>query len=387
MLKNQKRNYGVLKKCVLNIFVFTLLFSTLIASSTNIRAYSTIITTSNHSYPVYQVLTLTLNNKTKGSVQAQTLIFNATSEQWVINHLLLDQIQEDLTTLPDVIGGLEQITLYDYNISYLPGCVYLLVSPTNFSIAGKVANSTIEYILNHSSTWWYVSNIYFDVFDLGNTFVDFEYLATWLLGSIVTSLNHTFPSSNNYSNFSATFPSREGIIPTNIIYNGSYWLPNEQFINYFNSIIDFINNQYIFRSIEVKLQHFIRSPVEHWLEKINSFNSTFYVKSETNYNMTTIYVEIADKSNNDTKYEIDIISETLSDFFLEISYPHKLDRTQTLQCYLTIYAMFRHLWFNTLQTPSWVGGKASFPAVFTFVSCSLVISVPIILQRTKKRLK
>ena len=155
-------------------------------------AYDETLDTSNHAYPVYLALTMELNNKTSEGLVASTTIFNETAKKWTTNYVMINQIQNDLNKLPAVIDGLEQATLFDYNITYRPGCVYILLSPESLSLAGKVTNQTIGYVLTHPSTWWYVSNVQFELLDL-TTFRPLDRLDTCLL-DIITVINYTITS-------------------------------------------------------------------------------------------------------------------------------------------------------------------------------------------------
>ena len=120
----------IFKKCLkekkaLVIFLVAMILTQYNIVSENSLAYNEELNKNNHAYPVYTVLTLTLNNQMREGIVASTLIWNESSRSWVENTLLFQKIQADLNTLPDVIKGLEAVELFEYNDTFQPGCVYL----------------------------------------------------------------------------------------------------------------------------------------------------------------------------------------------------------------------------------------------------------------------
>lgn len=334
--------------------------------------YSDKLNDNNHKYPVYPVLTLWLNNQTVEGLQAQIMVFNQTSHQMELNQQLLKKIQQDLNSLPALISGLKQLTLYDYNTSFLPGCVYLLLSPDNLSEIGTVANKTISHVLSNHSVWWYVENLTYNTLDL-ERFAPLEWLCIDIL-DIYSTTNYSVINDKLIINY----PSRDDITASLFVYNGTYWSLNLPFLECYNNTLAFLNNQYIFSSLGIKL--FFSSNFREYLDNkdqyLNGNNITTTISNTTDH--LTIWRTVA----------------ATTSFYITISYPnrsypHNLPYDEELQMFLIIYVLFSHIWFTEHLWMEWVSGydnNASFTSSFFTIS-SLIFLVLWVecLKRIRKR--
>ncbi|MHA1778429.1 MAG: hypothetical protein ACTSUF_06580 [Candidatus Heimdallarchaeaceae archaeon] len=324
-----------------------------------IFSYNAEITKDNNQYPVYSVLTLKLNNATNGELQAQTQIFNQSINKWEDNQALFNLIQQDLDELPKFIYGLKQIILYDYNTSYLPGCVYLLLSPIELEKIGTVANATIDHILSNPTTWWYVADISIELLDLE------PFLLTGLedhTDEYITRLSiRTFL---NYSIINNTliiyYPQRNNLTASMNFFNGSVWLPNLEFFDYCNNLYTLINHQAIFQSHNVSITNFFCSS--------NSSNETLQnVIDENLLNKEGITPTI---SNTTTQTEINHMLYTTGSHKFCISYSPSLSHEEKIILYLTMYATIKHFWFTVDISP-----MEGYPSGIDSTSSSAFISV------------
>ena len=346
----------------LGLFILLILFFASILRGLQAGlAYDETLDTSNHAYPVYLVLTMELNNKTSEGLVASTTIFNETAKKWTTNYVMINQIQNDLNKLPAVIDGLEQATLFDYNITYRPGCVYILLSPESLSLAGKVTNQTIDYVLSHPFTWWYVANLTFETFDLSMFDAPLDRINIFSIAVATLPVRGAFQESNGtfipnpeaYTIVNDTIiPKRlvrEGIEASLLVYNGTDWVLNAPFVEYLNDCLQLISNQSLFKNNSVML--FSNRTDYGFLNGI-IINGVVY----QNYNVTPILNENTTDADIvatifiGTSFDIDISYSTLFSHYYQRNHHDTLfskEWNKLLQLYLTAYVIISHLWFCT----------------------------------------
>ncbi|MHA1853225.1 MAG: hypothetical protein ACTSUF_06870, partial [Candidatus Heimdallarchaeaceae archaeon] len=79
-------------------YVMFLLFSSIITNKSLVLGISNSldISPNNHSYPIYNVLSMDLNNATNGELFASLKFYNATSNLWEVNTKFLNYVEDDL---------------------------------------------------------------------------------------------------------------------------------------------------------------------------------------------------------------------------------------------------------------------------------------------------
>ena len=334
----------------------------------------------NHNYPIYQLMTLTLNNKTQDNIQAQIMLYNQSTDSWQVNQVLLDLINQDLDSLTQYISGLKQITLYDYNDSFLPGEVFFLLSPKVLKDAADVANETIDYILSHNSIWWYVTNITIDYLNLGlfeyfyplSEDLDEDYIS---IIDIVSTINYTIVNNT----FIPSYPQRNNITASILIYNGTDWVYNEPFLKYFNETLEFLNSQEIFQSTGVRLNPCSSELLESSKSLLNHFNLTPTLPE------------------NFTQVELNHLFYAPSSFYIEIDYTSlnnnehyaSFNTNKKNLMYLTIFGLIQHLWFATnvhpLEGYNIGGTPISYIPILLIVSFLTVVTLVVILRVQKRK--
>ncbi|MHA1827236.1 MAG: hypothetical protein ACTSX6_01165 [Candidatus Heimdallarchaeaceae archaeon] len=286
---------------------------------------------------------------------------------------LLELIQNDLDTLPQYVSGLEKVTMFDYNTSFLPGCVYLLVSPIELNHLANVSNATIDYICSHSDQWWYVANLSIELLDLSELYLDLlldnfdDFSGIFLLTTF-----------SNYSIVNNTlvidYPKRNNVSASFYYYNGSLWVPNLAFCSYCNEKIEYINQQPIFN-------HTGTSIVTHYSEQPNA--------TEISNNILN-YFNITPTITNETTYvEINHTLYTTGSGTFRASYADSLNYDDKITLYFTLFAVIKHLWFITdVNSPNWIPIGVELPYYIPLGligSFLLVFAILILILKIRKR--
>jgi len=347
-----------------------------------------------------------LNNKTVNGLTASIKIFNKTENDWVKNYVLLEQIQEDLDTLPSKVEGLKQATMYDYNDRYLPGCVYVLLSPTDLSLSREVSNHTIDYIKNNTAKWWYIADVTFETLDLTIFGPPLKYLMIYYI--LITTVPkaqdafnpvyYRFPNGTYdlnpyaYSIINNTvvphYLQRDNIRASLFLYNGTQWVLNEPFLAYLNQTFKTLNDQYLFKRYNTTLGIYydnLEKTLEFYHEmrwntnpKINE-NSTkddivHVIELGTVFPIPFTYADFdcpnASSFVANTHYEL--FPEVFGDSWDEV-----------LMIYITTYVLLSHYWFCTAEGTEYIASSgdqagSSFDLLFSlgtlFILATAVIS-------------
>jgi len=132
------------------------LFMFLLISSFSVPNINTVNSTDVPS--IYSLITIELNGLTKEDLTAQLLIFNETSQTYEENEILKNRIIEDLNWLTHQISGLDDILVYNFNDTVLPGKVDFLLA--NVSHADKsVYEQLSNMIYSDNNRWWYIETV------------------------------------------------------------------------------------------------------------------------------------------------------------------------------------------------------------------------------------
>ncbi len=176
---------------------------------------------------IASLVSLSLNGEVNGDIQAQILIENVTTHEMEENVELIMLIESDLNILEDMIQGIEEISIYDYSSTPLPGRIDVFLESVEFRDKKflKEINSIIE---SDRDKWWYTEGLVFtpiqeeiDIVDAYNFYYCGKYAGLFLLA---------YESSQRYDE-NVTLQSNETIIASYwIIENGS-WTINEDFVN------------------------------------------------------------------------------------------------------------------------------------------------------------
>ena len=324
----------------------------------------------NHNYPIYSLATLTLNNETQGDIQAQIKIYNRTSGKWQLNEALLYHIKQNLVELTENIRGLKQAEIYDYNDTLLPGEVYIVLSAESLMEIDTIANETVNYVLSHKIVWWYVDSFTIEHLDLS----DFNFdIYKYHFDDFIAVIN--FGTSDSYTIINNTFiphyPQRNNLTACIILYNGTDWVPNYPFLEYFNNTIKVLNSFTIFQVNDVKIEPFNLDLVENAIGVLHDFNLTPTLP--TNVSQT----------------ELNHLFYAPSTGYIQLTYSSSLDKNEKTMLYFTIFSLLKHLWFiKTVKPISWVPAGSSYQSssisVFT-VGLSLIL-VAVSLLRSRKKL-
>lgn len=372
-------NVKNLKKSLLGLIII------LMCSQMNLSfADNTEIVETNHHYPIYNLLTLTLNNVTNNGIPAQIVVFNDTLKRWELNQQLLDMINSQLSTLPEYITDLEDITIYEYNDSYLPGELYLILSPkeSKLSYPKALSDSVINYILSHKTTWWYVANLTVDYLDLDifdkledyyNYYFDslIEWINIFSLPINGTSLMFNTENSSYDAiiepyvvngTFRPSYPERNNITACTLIYNGTAWEKNEPFLAYYNETLTFLNSLPLFQETEVTL-----SP-----PKQEFFNNSLNVLNNQ------LHLDPNAIPENLSEFEIAHLLDPAS-LFVDLDFPETLDRDIKSMLYFTIFRMFLHFWFVQALSQNFAIAVGFSPSLPPIILIALVIVILIVL--------
>ncbi len=175
---------------------------------------------------IYSLITIELNGLTKEDLTAQLLIFNETSQTYEENEILKDGIIEDLNWLSHQISGLDDILVYNFNDTVLPGKVDFLLA--NVSYEDKsVYEQLFNMIDSDNDRWWYVETVTPSIIppDGSNFGYAFANQAPLDL-TLFSTFNESYSTSNETI---LDFQSKDGIIASNFINDGEKWIENNEF--------------------------------------------------------------------------------------------------------------------------------------------------------------
>ena len=302
------------------------------------------ISNDNHNYPIYSLVRLELNNKTQEGLKAQIRIYNNTSGDWELNQALIDRVNQDLGYLENAIDGLKEAKIIDYNDTILPGELYIMLSAESLISRAAVANDTVAYVLSHSDVWWYVAT--FEIAHLDLAIFDLH-LYEYHFGDFSSTIE--FSTSGNYSvigkphpplnitsilngtfvnnTFVPSYPQRYNLTACFVIYNGTDWVPNYPFLQYFNDTINFLNSLAIFKNNNVKIKPFRSEMIKNTIDSLHYFNLTPTTPT-TNLTEPEIFA---------------LVCPSMA--YIKITYSPSLDKNTKGILYFTIFSILQHLWF------------------------------------------
>ncbi|MHA1778456.1 MAG: hypothetical protein ACTSYN_02695 [Candidatus Heimdallarchaeaceae archaeon] len=357
-----KRVNIYIRKCLIIAFATLIVFASLKAIGSND------LNSSNHNYPIPSLMVLKLNNDTKDGLQASLRIYNRTSQQWEVNKPILEVIKADLSSLTKNIEGLKQISLYDYNYSYCPGEAYLILSPESLEQTGLIANQTIDYVMGHSERWWYVADLSIEYIDLA--FFDFTNFEGYAIDYIYTIYGSTLLNYTIINNtVLISYPQRNNILACLLLYNGTDWIYNYTFLDYFNKTLEALNNQPFFHSNGVVLSPFKSEMLKNAKATLEEFNVTPTLP------------------NNYTETQLFHLLYAPTHIYMSISYSSLMSTPNKALMYFTTFRVFQRMWFTTSvdrdrRIPA---GNNSVPFNFCFSIPAVIVIVLLIKHQTKKR--
>ena len=282
-------------KKILFIIFISILILNVHPNSVLSNSFSEKIDPSNQCYPVYNLLDLTLNNRTNGNISAQVLVFNATTDNWDVNFALLEMIQNDLQPAVESIDNLDEIYLYSINRSFLPGEIYFLLN-TEIKNSENAIQNLFSFISLNNETFWYLQNVSFPVFDIAA--MAFE--GTLKYNDIISMAiytGHTFNNTNNY-----VCKELDGLIASPWIINDSSWVKNTPFRELVtNDLTCFVDR----------------------ITEIESFN---------------VYFE------DSSGFDIGLYRACVS-YIINLQYNQDSDRNQQFKNYFILYTMMERLWY------------------------------------------
>jgi hypothetical protein len=261
------------------------------------NSFSEKIDPSNQCYPVYNLLDLTLNNRTNGNISAQVLVFNATTDNWDVNFALLEMIQNDLQPAVESIDNLDEIYLYSINRSFLPGEIYFLLN-TEINNSENAIQNFFSFISLNNETFWYVQNVSFPVFDISAMAIgeNLMYNAISLMG---VNTGHAVYSDNETN---CVCKELDGLIASPWIKNDSSWVKNTPFRELVtNDLTCFVDR----------------------ITEIESFN---------------VYFE------DSSGFDIGLYRACVS-YIINLQYNQDSDRNQQFKNYFILYTMMERLWY------------------------------------------
>ncbi len=311
---------------------------------------------------IYSLISIELNGLTKEDLTALLLIFNETSQTHEENEILINRINEDLNWLTHQISGLDDILVYNYNDTVLPGKVDFLLA--NVSHDDKTMYEQLSSIIDSDNDrWWYVEEVVpsiipADSSEFGYAFA--EYLAP---------LDHTEFSTFNESHLGGNvtildFQSKDGIMASKFINEGEKWIENNEFHDILISSLLSLKNV-IFGINNLSMNW----PESNWAEEEDLpllnlseplvFNETYSFYSEC-WDLGVIDIKIYYKSGF-TEDEMKIV--------------HKVFDT-----------IIANNWYvNNFIALAYAGNNTDFP--FLVIGLPTLIFAVVILNRKKKRVK
>ncbi len=311
---------------------------------------------------IYSLISIELNGLTKEDLTAQLLIFNETSQTYEENEILKNRIIEDLNWLSHQTSGLDDILVYNFNDTVLPGKVDFLLA--NVSHDDKsVYEQLFNMIDSDNDRWWYVEAVVPSILPPDGS--EFGYAFAEYLAPLDFTEFWTFNESHSTSNETILdFRSKDGIIASNFINDGEKWIENNEFHEILiSSILSLKNMMLEIDNIS------IRWPESTWdgegnlpllnLSEPLVFNETFHYVSEFR-DLGVIVIKIYYKSGL-TEDEMKIV--------------HKI--------FDTIIAS--NWYVNNFIGLAYCGNNADFP--FLVIGLPTSIFALVILNRKKKRVK
>ncbi len=232
---------------------------------------------------IYSLITIELNGVTKEDLTAQLLIFNETSQTYEDNEILKDGIIEDLNWLSHQTSDLDDILVYNFNDTVLPGKVDFLLA--NVSYEDKSVYEQLSNMIDtDNNRWWYVETVTPAILPPDSS--EFGYAFAEYLAPLDLTEFCTFNESRSTSNETILdFRSKDGIIASIFINDGEKWIENNEFHEILiSSLLSLKNMIYEIDNISINW------PKSNWPEEgdfplLNLseplvFNETFHYVSE-----------------------------------------------------------------------------------------------------------
>jgi hypothetical protein len=310
---------------------------------------------------IYSLISIELNGLTKENLTAQLLIFNETSQTYEENEILKSGIVEDLNWLSHQISGLDDILVYNFNDTVLPGKVDFLLA--NVSHDEKSVYEQLSTMIDSDNNrWWYIETVVPSIIPADSS--EFGYAFANQAPLDLTEFS-TFNESRSTSNETILdFRSKDGIIASNFINDGEKWIENNEFHEILISSILSLKDM-IFEIDNLS----INWPESNWAEEgdfplLNLseplvFNETYSFYSEC-FDLGVIDIKIYYKSGL-TEDEMKIV--------------HKI--------FDTIIAS--NWYVNNFIGLAYCGNNADFPLLVSVIPA--LIFALVILNRKKKRAK
>lgn len=331
MIELKKTNKNLSRFRVINKILFVFFAIVIITVNTYTPTFSsnaTDISPSNHAYPIYNVLSLRLNNHTNGELLASVKIYNDSINRWTVNTEFLNFVENDLQNLSKTIVGVNNITMYSINDTVLPGIVNLFVITEGSESAETACNSIITIM----QSYWYVEDItipHLDLrdFDPGN-FGDFRELAVFSDdGYALINVQNGYwtnateqDAEENYAlvlqfrNNSYFCIQRNNITASPWLWNGTYWTPNKVFIDILHQ--------------DAKL---LTDGLQKVMNELNISISPLY---DCYYNQIRNFTEVAEGADNE-----------LISIPYKIVFDTSLSRNEQLHLYFLLYSLLGNLWY------------------------------------------
>ncbi len=263
------------KKSLTSLFIFLFIFSFYVP---NIDLVNSADIPS-----IYSLISMELNGLTKEDLTAQLLIFNETSQTYEENEILKSGIIEDLNWLSYQISDLDDILVYNFNDTVLPGKVDFLLANVSHSDK-RVYEQLSNMIDSDTNRWWYVETVTPSIIPPDGP--EFGYAFTEYQAPLDLTLFRTFNESIRGGNETILdFQSKDGIIASNFINDGEKWIENNEFHEILISSLLSLKNM-IFGITNLSMNW----PKSNWAEEgdfplLNLseplvFNETFHFVSE-----------------------------------------------------------------------------------------------------------
>jgi hypothetical protein len=314
---------------------------------------------------IYSLISLELNGLTKEDLTAQLLIFNETSQTYEENEILKNRIVEDLNWLSHQISGLEDILVYNFNDTVLPGKVDFLLA--NVSYGDKsVYEQLSNMIYSDTNRWWYVETVTPSIIppDGSNSGYAFANQAPLDLTEFCT-YNESIRGGNETI---LDFQSKDGVMASKFINDGEIWIENNEFHDILISSLLSLKNM-IFEIDNISM----RWPESNWPE------STWDGEALPLLNISEPLV-----FNETFNYVLEF--RYLGDIVIKINYKSGLTEDEMKIVHKIFDMIIAGNWYvNNFIRLAYVGNNTDFP--FIVLGLPTLIFALVIINRKKKMVK
>ncbi len=310
---------------------------------------------------IYSLISIELNGLTKEELTAQLLVFNETSQTYEENEILKNRIIEDLNWLAHQISGLDDILVYNFNDTVLPGKVDFLLA--NVSYEDKSVYEQLSNIIDSDNNrWWYVETVVPSIIPADGSEFGYAFANQALLDlTEFCTYNESIHGGNETI---LDFRSKDGIMASKFINDGEKWTENNEFHDILISSILSLKNM-LFEIDDISMSW----PESNWAEEEDFpllnlseplvFNETF------NYVLEFMY---------------------LGEIVIKIYYKSCLTKNKMKIVHKVFDTIIASNWYvNNFVRLAYCGNNADFP--FLVLGLPTSIFALVILNKKKKRVK